>query len=123
MNVEVLSDFAADNVMYLELRTTPRAVPRTKMTKMSYVQTIVDEVKKWHTLQETVPVHQRMMVRLLLSVDRRGSVDEARNTIEIAHHFQSVDHGALMVGVDFSGNPAVGSFRVRTLSLPLPLLV
>lgn len=53
-----------------------------------------------------------MMVRLLLSVDRRGSIDDARATIDLARHFLHVDHGALMVGVDFSGNPTVGSFRV-----------
>jgi adenosine deaminase len=35
---EVIEDFAQENVRYLEIRTTPRENPQTKMSKEEYVQ-------------------------------------------------------------------------------------
>lgn len=45
---EVIHDFALDGVVYLELRTTPRAMPAKgktpASTKREYVQTVVDTI-------------------------------------------------------------------------------
>ena len=38
---DVVEEFADDNVKYLELRTTPRDVPATRMTKSSYIASVV----------------------------------------------------------------------------------
>jgi adenosine deaminase len=35
---EVIEDFSQENVRYLEIRTTPRANPQTKMSKEEYFQ-------------------------------------------------------------------------------------
>lgn len=60
---EVISDFAADGVVYLELRTTPRAVPATKMSKRSYLDTVIAAIQD---CEKRLPI----TVRLILSVDR-----------------------------------------------------
>ena len=41
---EVIADFAADEVVYLELRTTPRALAGA--SKRQYVQTVVDAIRE-----------------------------------------------------------------------------
>ncbi|KAG2499149.1 hypothetical protein HYH03_002731 [Edaphochlamys debaryana] len=41
---EVVADFAADRVVYLELRTTPKARPEYGMTKESYVIAVLDGI-------------------------------------------------------------------------------
>jgi adenosine deaminase len=41
---EVIADFAADEVVYLELRTTPRAL--AGRSKRDYVQTVVDAIRE-----------------------------------------------------------------------------
>jgi adenosine deaminase len=43
----VLRDFAADGVVYLELRTTPRAMPAAGLTEAGYVQTILDAIAEY----------------------------------------------------------------------------
>lgn len=43
---EVIADFAADEVVYLELRTTPRALPARGTSKREYVQTVVDAIRE-----------------------------------------------------------------------------
>lgn len=46
-----------------------------------------------------------LLSSLLLSIDRRQSVEEARDTVELAHRYQQRSH--LVVGVDLSGDPKV----------------
>ena len=43
---EVVSDFAKDGVVYLELRTTPRANPKCGMTKQTYVEAVLDGIQR-----------------------------------------------------------------------------
>ena len=42
---DVIQEFADDNVKYLELRTTPRAVIETGMTKESYIKAVLKAIK------------------------------------------------------------------------------
>lgn len=41
---DVISEFANDGVVYLELRTTPRSVPGV-MSKKQYIQAVIDTIK------------------------------------------------------------------------------
>jgi hypothetical protein len=43
----VLADFAADGVVYLELRTTPRAMPGAGMSEADYVGVILEAVAEF----------------------------------------------------------------------------
>ena len=47
------------------------------------------------------------LVKLLLSIDRRESTEQALETVQLAASLQ--DQG--VVGIDLSGNPAVGTWQ------------
>lgn len=60
----VLRDFAADGVVYLELRTTPRALPAAGLSEAGYVQTILETVSEYERNQE----EPGLRTKLILSV-------------------------------------------------------
>lgn len=65
--LSVLRDFAADGVVYLELRTTPRAMPAAGLTKAAYVETILDTIAEYERSQEAAP-EPKLRTKLILSV-------------------------------------------------------
>ena len=91
---EVLEDFEADRTVYLELRTTPRRLEDAN--RREYVETVLETIQAFTAREDT-----RMTVRLILSVDRTGTIDDAAETLRLA---QDSD----VVGLDFSGNPTRG---------------
>ena len=98
---DVIHEFAADKVKYLELRTTPREVTATGMSKESYVQAVLKAV------DDCAKENLDIIVKLLLAIDRRNSVDVARKTFELADKYAKLSDG-VVVGIDLSGNPEVG---------------
>ena len=102
---EVLEDFAADNVRYLELRTTPRALHDADVE--AYVRTVLSELAAHEVRCPS------MTVRLLLSIDRTGGLERALETVMLAARLRSEERSLAsryIVGLDFSGNPTKGSF-------------
>lgn len=68
---EVIRDFQEENVIYLELRTTPKARPELGMTKRSYVEAVL----------------QGMQQRLVSSTHKASTKSTATASIqEAAHH-------------------------------------
>ena len=138
---EAVVDFARDGVVYLELRTTPKDVPARGVTKESYCEAALRgvalgahvarrvlrrerEVEKSPQARQTDAV---FVARLILSVDRKETVAEAKRTVRLAAYLRDTDCG--VVGVDLSGDPSVGSFAklepalklARTSGLPVTL--
>ncbi|KAK3333336.1 hypothetical protein B0T19DRAFT_123191 [Cercophora scortea] len=99
----VLRDFAADGVVYLELRTTPRAMPGAGLTKAQYVQTILDAIASYEAEPDST-----LHTRLILSVDRRNTLPEAREVLSLCRQFQP----AGVVGIDLCGDPAKGGIEI-----------
>jgi adenosine deaminase len=103
---EVLEDFSRDNVVYLELRTTPRDILNNNkevlVSKREYLATVIEVIKDFERTND-------MIVRLLLSVDRSKTIEDGLNTVELCHEFSKA--GAHVVGIDFSGNPKIKTFR------------
>lgn len=99
----VLNDFEADGVVYLELRTTPRASPDHNITKEIYTHTILSSISSHNANPSNV-----MHTKLILSIDRRNTVAEAEEVVDLAIKYQSVG----VVGVDLCGNPAKGDIRI-----------
>ena len=91
----VLYDFWADGVVYLELRTTPRSA--ASMSKRSYVETILECIEDFEHKQS-------MPTRLILSVDRRNTIEEALEVVDLALELHNRD----VVGVDLCGDPSKG---------------
>lgn len=95
----VLEYFASEGCIYLELRTTPREVPRTGLTLAGYV----DAVRAGFA---SFAGGDRMKAKLLLSVDRRHSVEMAEKVVDLA-----LRNRDLVVGVDVCGDPTKGDAR------------
>lgn len=96
---EALEDFAHHNVIYLELRSTPKQFK--DLTKRQYIETIIhvmDQFEQYNT----------MSCRLIVSIDRSGSVEEALETVALAIEFHPHSR---VVGVDLGGNPTKNDFR------------
>lgn len=95
----MLHDFAADGVVYLELRTTPRALPKSGLSKAGYVEAILAVIREYEESSSS-PLH----TRLILSVDRRNTLEEAAEVVDLARRFQPQG----VVGVDLCGDPLRG---------------
>ncbi|KAG5928545.1 hypothetical protein E4U42_000462 [Claviceps africana] len=94
----VLEDFLADGVVYLELRTTPRATG--DMTAEAYIRLLLDTI---HDFEKSCP---EMHTRLILSVDRRHSLAMAESILDLATRLRT-EQGPGVVGIDLCGDPTV----------------
>ncbi|CAD6192154.1 unnamed protein product [Caenorhabditis auriculariae] len=91
---DVIEEFAEDNVIYLELRTTPKNTPFTN--KKQYVEIVLEAIEKSNE-------RLKMLTTLILSIDRKQSVEEAAETVDLAISIDS----ELIVGVELSGDPKI----------------
>ncbi|XP_031617951.1 adenosine deaminase-like protein [Contarinia nasturtii] len=97
----VIRDFNDDNVVYLELRSTPRATP--KMTKEQYVMAVIDTIIKMKTELPSI------MVKLIVSINRRESIESAEENGALALKYAKL-YPDIVCGVDLSGDPACKEF-------------
>ncbi|ETS84005.1 hypothetical protein PFICI_05881 [Pestalotiopsis fici W106-1] len=100
----VVREFADDGVVYLELRTTPRAMPGADLSKAGYVQAVLDAIA---AAEEE---NANIRVRLILSIDRRNTAAEADEVVALARQFASSG----VVAVDLCGDPARGDVSLFT---------
>lgn len=124
--LQVLSDFAADNVIYLELRTTPRS--SALMSPTLYLRTVLEAIDAYHQQNK-----DGLVCRVLVSISRHLPVEDARTSIAVMENIlQETDTQLkhLIVGVELSGNPTKGKWSdfcplfddIRTrLKLPVSL--
>ncbi|ORY69619.1 uncharacterized protein BCR38DRAFT_89191 [Pseudomassariella vexata] len=100
----VIKDFADDGVVYVELRTTPRAMPSAGLDKAGYVNVVLEAITSAE--RENPSIH----TRLILSVDRRNNRDEAFEVVSLAKQFRARG----VVAVDLCGDPAKGDVSLFT---------
>lgn len=117
---EVIEDFAAENVVYLELRTTPKCNTSIGMTKRSYVEAVLAGLRAVETVQvissnfetsqtvvEDKGTKPNIYVKLILCIDRHESTEAAIDTVQLALQMQRFG----IVGIDLSGNPHFGDWK------------
>ncbi|VDN18836.1 unnamed protein product [Gongylonema pulchrum] len=101
VTVDVIREFNEDNVVYLELRSTPRQTDC--MSKEEYVRALISGVI--HAKQ----LYPHICVRILLSIDRRQTVEQAEETVNLAMKYGLKDgkaeSDAIIIGVEISGDP------------------
>ncbi|OQD82048.1 hypothetical protein PENANT_c023G06692 [Penicillium antarcticum] len=97
----VLQDFLDDGVVYLELRTIPRASPG--ITRDEYINTVLTTIEKFKTKCN------RMTVSLILAIDR-GSMNAAQADEIVDMAIANKPRG--VVGVDICGNPTKGDVSI-----------
>ncbi|PHT35903.1 hypothetical protein CQW23_23603 [Capsicum baccatum] len=128
---EVIEDFAAENVAYLELRTTPKKNVSKGMNKKSYMEAVLDGLRAVTSVEVDIfnepnfdyPANagiyarsndgasngsgkRKIYVRLLLSIDRRETTEAAMETVKLALEMRHLG----VVGIDLSGNPVIGEW-------------
>lgn len=96
----MISEYAADNVKYLELRSTPKEIPETGMTRELYMRTMIRAARDCENAGLDI------IVKLLVSIDRRQGVRVAEIAVELAEKLMHETNG-LVLGIDFSGDPKV----------------
>uniref|UniRef100_F1L0J9 Adenosine deaminase-like protein n=1 Tax=Ascaris suum TaxID=6253 RepID=F1L0J9_ASCSU len=96
VTIEVIGDFKSENVVYLELRSTPKTTDM--MSKRDYVDAIIEGITRAHHLYSDI------VVRLILSIDRRHSYEEAEEIVAIAVEI-GWKPNSVVVGIELSGDP------------------
>ncbi|CAF1183077.1 unnamed protein product [Adineta ricciae] len=94
---ETLEDFITDHIIYVELRTRPRSFDNGAIPMSSYVEAILETMKQYEN---------QICSRLILSIDRTQTVDQAMETLKLAERYRPN-----VVGLDLSGDPNVKSFE------------
>lgn len=129
ITLEALEDMRRHNVRYAELRTTPRPLP-DGTTRREYIENVLQVFREFEADQACAPCKvsdsackpchggdtykgpPTLIPRLLLSVDRGKSVEEAMEVAELAVQLRGEEEWrTYVVGMDFSGNPTKGSFE------------
>jgi adenosine deaminase len=83
------------------------------LTKAEYIETILSSISSFEDSQTssstttTSPVGTSLHTRLILSIDRRNSLAEALEVVELARQFA----GRGVVGIDLCGDPARGGIE------------
>jgi len=103
MFAEVVHDYMTENTIYLELRSTPRALA-DGTTAEQYVEELVVM-----TAQHNEAHGDKMLIRLILSIDRGKPFTQAVDILNIAIS-SKITHNSPIMGLDFSGNPFGVSF-------------
>ena len=125
---EALEDYAGENVAYLELRSGPKCLLFDSLrgkdsdvcTKRQYVECIIEIMKEFEKKENDRYQKEKagkcngffrlpLIPRLLISVDRAGTVDEAMENVSLAIELRS---NPFIVGVELGGNPSRNDFRL-----------
>ncbi|XP_015109987.1 adenosine deaminase-like protein [Diachasma alloeum] len=104
---DVIQEFHDDNVIYLELRSTPRSV-KGQMTKEEYIEAIIKAIE---TCKFKTP---GILVKLLISVNRKDGSANAEENIKLAIKCHG-EHPMTIVGIDLSGDPTEGEAYIKLL--------
>ena len=106
---EIIADYAKQNCVYLELRSTPKALlidrlTGTKGSMKDYIDRILKAIKEGEAEEG-----KNIRVRYIASVNRGASIEQAREIIDLAIQYKK-DNEPYLVGVELSGDPRVGKF-------------
>lgn len=92
VTLEIVEDYAKDNVKYLELRSCPRALEENSERK-DYVETVL------RAMRDGEKRYPGIICRFILSLNRRRSIEDAEEVLNLALKYQSDG----VVGLDVSG--------------------
>ncbi|KAG7362775.1 adenosine deaminase [Nitzschia inconspicua] len=122
---EMLEDFAAEGCVYLEIRSTPKALlllnGSSKLaTKRDYCETVLQVMKEFQKLEQDrynidlsngLKEFPRLplVCRLIISVDRSNDVMNGWENIQLAIELKK-EYPDMVVGVDLGGNPLKREF-------------
>lgn len=103
---EVFEDFMNENVIYLEIRTTPRELEDGSSIE-EYLSILLDMTSQHNQLYS-----HKMIVRVLISFDRSRDVQYSENILNKILDIMNEPIASNIVGIDFSGNPKAKGFNM-----------
>ncbi|XP_004927971.1 adenosine deaminase-like protein [Bombyx mori] len=95
-----LQEFQEDGCCYIELRSTPRDTQY--ITKKQYIDSIIRAMEK-------PSINLSIISKLIISINRASQLQEVEEIADIAIERHKI-HPDTVVGIELSGNPAVGNF-------------
>lgn len=98
----VIQEFRNENVIYLELRTTPRC--EETMSKQAYIETVVEAIDNCDQ-----QVKDDILVKLILSIDRRHEKVISQQALNLFIEMRN-KYPNIIKGIDLCGNPNEGEF-------------
>ena len=102
---ELVEDLISDGVVYAEIRTTPRVFTDGEyLSEKEGIDVVLNEIKR---CEHDLP--NKIVVRLLLSINRSESAEKALRTAEMAVRYKEAGEEHI-VGVELSGNPTAAPF-------------
>jgi len=127
---EMLEDLEEDGVVYVEVRTTPRAHKEEHLTLEGYVEAVLGGFADYH---QKISRRKGLIPRLILSLDRRDPSAVSLKTVDLAIKWKSVSFESTIgsyslplqlltsvlvqfllqkgvVGIDLSGDPTKGNW-------------
>ncbi|XP_055621890.1 adenosine deaminase-like protein [Toxorhynchites rutilus septentrionalis] len=93
---KVIEEFAADNVVYLELRTTPKST--SSMSKRVYLVIVLEAIRKSN---QEIPT---ITVKLIPSIDRSKGLREAEENVALVLELAKI-YPDIIKAMDLSGAP------------------
>lgn len=100
---ELGQDLEADNVVYAEIRTTPRNM----LPDADWDQYVEAVLKGFHAYARSASATTATELRLIISIDRaKHSSAQARDVVLLAEKYRADG----VVGIDLSGDPTKGQF-------------
>jgi adenosine deaminase len=128
----VIEDFQRDGVRYLELRTTPRSITDSGISREEYVKIVLEALSQYHKSQLNSGANDTDLieVHLILSIDRTMTASEADEIVNLAAKYsrpppvpttpRPTSNPQLppptVIGIDLCGNPTKGDISVFTPS-------
>ncbi|KRW99241.1 hypothetical protein PPERSA_03947 [Pseudocohnilembus persalinus] len=102
---EILHDNQEQNVVYLELRSTPKQTQQ--FTQQDYLNTIFQVMYDFEQNEQNF-----LKPRFILSIDRTKSIEEAYKRVDLYQQFKrDIKFSKYLVGLDFCGDPQVNDFK------------
>lgn len=97
----MISDFAAENTIYLEIRTTPKE--NDHLSRLEYLEAIIEGI------QDSEKKFPKTLVKLIASINRADGVDAAWKNLEVALQLKN-KYPDVVKGLDLSGDPLKYTF-------------
>eukprot|EP01135_Chromosphaera_perkinsii_P001671 Nk52_evm48s208 gene=Nk52_evmTU48s208 len=118
----VIADFEKDGVVYLELRSTPKRVQETGLSKQRYLEAILEAIHECNN-----DPRRGIVCKLIVSINRKLSIEEAMENVHLAVDLKNrweassrskqrraanAEEGIYehIVGIDLSGDPNINYF-------------
>lgn len=105
---EIIEDYAKQNCVYLELRSTPKALLSQrggpKGTIKDYIDTVIKAIKDGEEAE-----NGKIRVRYISSINRSAPAECAVEAVNLAIKYKE-EGEQYLVGVELSGDPRTGRF-------------